>query len=63
MTQSELHRALSRTTGESVSRLRRMGFSLASPRVASEDDPHEAAPQIVDWDDLQAKRALAKARS
>ena len=49
MTESELYRALSETTGESISTLRRHGFSLV-------EAPVDLPPQTVDWDDLDAER-------
>ena len=63
MTQSELHRALSRATGEPVNRLRRLGFSLVSSRgTLPDDDLAESAPQVVDWDEVQVRRTKAAAQ-
>ena len=61
MTQSELHRALSRATGEPVGTLRRLGFSLLDNELQGpETDFPDAEPRVVDWDELEADRmALA----
>ena len=48
MTQAELDREVSRTTGESVTTIRSLGFSL--------DEPTEMEPLTVDWDALAAER-------
>ena len=48
MTQAELDREVSRTTGESVTTIRSLGFSL--------DEPTEMEPLTVDWDALDAER-------
>ena len=42
MTQSSLERSVARATGESVERIRRMGFSLLSPPAVSCAKPHRA---------------------
>ena len=52
MTQAELNRQISRRTGESLSTIRGMGFSPLMP-VPYE---HDAKPQTVDWDDVDAQR-------
>ncbi|HEY5314385.1 MAG TPA: hypothetical protein VIK18_17765 [Pirellulales bacterium] len=48
MTQRELECELSRATGESVSTIRSLGFSLV--------EPPELEPLTVDWDALAAQR-------
>ncbi len=48
MTQAELDREISRTTGESVGTIRNLGFSLIET-----PDPE---PLTVDWDALEAER-------
>lgn len=61
MNQSELHRSVSRATGESVRTIRRLGFSLCESGDARFDPPPaDSLPQIVDWDQLELDRmALA----
>jgi hypothetical protein len=61
MTQRELHRALSRATGESIGIIRRFGFSLVEPGASPLDaEATDLPPQIVDWDAVEAERvALA----
>jgi len=61
MTQSDLHRALARVTGESVRTIKRLGFSLLEPDLGQLDaEVPDLAPQAVDWDRLEADRmALA----
>lgn len=51
MHQSELNRSVARATGESVSRIARLGFLLADPGELIED-PHaeELGPWVLDWD-------------
>jgi hypothetical protein len=48
MTQRELERELAQATGESVSTIRSLGFSLV--------EPPELEPLTVDWDALAAQR-------
>ena len=48
MTHAQMERELSRTTGESLTTIRRRGFQLVEPPVPS--------PQLVDWDELDAER-------
>jgi hypothetical protein len=61
MNQRELDRALARATGESVRTIRRLGFSLLDVDCSDlASDASELAPQIIDWDSLEADRmALA----
>ena len=55
MTQSQLDRAVAAATGETLSTIRRRGFSVAeTPSIKTFDAPRE--PQIVDWDALDADR-------
>ena len=51
MFQSELNRSVARATGESVSRIARLGFLLADP-CEPIADPHaeELGPWVLDWD-------------
>jgi len=48
MTHNQMERELSRATGESLATIRRHGFQLVEPPMAS--------PQLVDWDELDADR-------
>jgi len=61
MTQAELEAAVSRSTGESLSTIRRRGFSIVVPGPSIyEPEPDEIAmPQMVDWDQVQARRHAA----
>ena len=50
MTQAQLDRAVARATGETLRTINAMGFvPLASNCV-------EREPQVVDWDELDARR-------
>ena len=55
MTQRQLNQFVSRLTGESMSTIRRMGFSVAEalPHDDYDDLPR---PQIVNWDRLDSTR-------
>ena len=48
MTHAQMERELARATGESLATIRRRGFQLVEPPMAS--------PQLVDWDELDADR-------
>ncbi len=48
MTHAQMERELSRTTGESLSTIRRRGFQLIEPPAVS--------PLTVDWDALDGDR-------
>jgi hypothetical protein len=48
VTQRELERQLARATGESISTIRKRGFSLVE---IPEPEPH-----VVDWDEMAANR-------
>ena len=56
MNQRLLHRAVARATGEALSTIRGMGFSVFDP--AGPRDGHDALPlpQTVNWDRLDADR-------
>ena len=56
MSQSEVDRAVADATGESLSTIRRRGFSLVTPLTLFDPDDTLAQPQIVDWDQLEADR-------
>lgn len=60
MNQSQLDRAVARATGESRDTIQRLGFSIADPQSVHYDpEPVRRAPQIVDWDELDARRRVA----
>ncbi|MCA9052200.1 MAG: hypothetical protein KDA75_00105 [Planctomycetaceae bacterium] len=57
MTRHELNRAVARATGETVSEIRRRGFSLIDP----DQDRFELSPppvdgQMIDWDQHDLER-------
>jgi hypothetical protein len=59
MTQQDLDLQVASTLGEDVREIRRRGFSIADPlEVAFDPDPDDypSAPQVVDWDSLEADR-------
>jgi hypothetical protein len=58
MTQAELNQAVSAATGESVSTIRRRGFSIVTPlKVFEPDDADEyAIPNVIDWDALEREQ-------
>ncbi|MGO9110056.1 MAG: hypothetical protein ACLP9L_12560 [Thermoguttaceae bacterium] len=53
MTQSQLDRAVARATGESLSIIRRIGFSFVDPAEPCDALPK---PRIVNWDRLDLQR-------
>ena len=61
MTQAELNRAVAKTTGETVSTIAEMGFSIADPSIV-EYDPEPAnlvdalEAKFIDWDRVDAER-------
>ena len=60
MTQSELNRAVSRATGETVTTIRSLGFDIADPDVVFHDpEPCDLDARVVDFDELAARRELA----
>lgn len=59
MTRRELHAAVAAATGESLSEIRRRGFSIADPaEVRFDPEPDQLIPQMIDWDDLPQRRTL-----
>jgi hypothetical protein len=58
MSQAEMERELAHKTGESISTIRRRGFSLVTPLRVFDPDADELAlpPQMVDWDQIEADR-------
>jgi hypothetical protein len=52
MTQFDLDFAVACATGESLSEIRRRGFSIADPtEVWFDPEPDQLVPQMIDWDD------------
>ena len=66
MTQSELNRAVARSTGDSISTIKHLGFVLADPdnpnaSLADADVDEGLGPNVIDWDELHERRyALAR---
>lgn len=58
MTQAEMEHEVANKMGESVSTIRRHGFSLVTPLRVFDPDVDELArpPQWVDWDQAEADR-------
>jgi hypothetical protein len=57
MRQTDLNRAVARATGETVSMVKSLGFSIEEPLFDVEpSDSTETGPNVVDWDSLQARR-------
>lgn len=52
MQQNDINRAVAHATGESVSRIKRIGFLLADPEAEFLDPDDElCGPQVIDWDE------------
>jgi hypothetical protein len=56
MTQVEMEREVAAKMGESVSTIRRHGFSLVTPLKVFDPDADDMPCQMVDWDQLEADR-------
>jgi hypothetical protein len=56
MKQSQLNRAVALATGEAVSTIRRMGFSIVDPTTADNDSDELPRPRTVNWDRVDANR-------
>lgn len=58
MTQSDLNRAVSRATGESIATIRRIGFLISEPEDdrTEEADDETFGPSVLDWDAVEAVR-------
>ena len=55
MTQQELDREVAKATGENLSEIRRLGFSIADPADVSFDpEPSDPADKYLDWDELES---------
>ena len=59
MTQKELDAAVATATGEDVSNIRSMGFSIADLLEVNFDPEPYYPPQVVDWDQLALERNVA----
>ena len=60
MNQSQLDRAVARATGENIHTIGQIGFSIADPESVHYDpEPSRKGPQVVDWDELDARRRAA----
>jgi hypothetical protein len=55
MTRSRIERAVARATGEAISTVKRLGFSLVETNVSGCDAP-PTCPNVVDWDALDQRR-------
>jgi len=57
MTQADLNRAVAVATGEPVSTISELGFSIADPDIVDHDpEPCDLPPSIIDWDELDISR-------
>jgi hypothetical protein len=57
MTQTQIDREVSMATGESLREIRHRGFSAADQLdVDFDPEPCRRRPQVVDWDQLDARR-------
>jgi hypothetical protein len=56
MQMTPLEEAVARATGESLREIRRRGFGLLNQSGATEPEPYDNLPNIVDWDELDAQR-------
>lgn len=52
----DLHREISRATGESVSTIAQMGFGLATPELIGFDPEPSELERFLDWDEVDATR-------
>lgn len=57
MQASELYRAVAEATGESVSTIRELGFSLAEEPSDELNDDVGFGPNVIDWDEVEFLRA------
>jgi len=56
MTQRDLNRAVAAATGETVSEINHLGFSLAMPEKVEFDPEPSELDQYLDWDQVDASR-------
>lgn len=59
MTQQELDVAVAQATGESLSEIRRHGFSLADPEQVVYDPEPIRRPRYINWDAYDRRRRVA----
>ncbi len=57
MQASDFHRAVAKATGESVSTIRQLGFSLVEEPSIDSDDEVRFGPNVIDWDEVEFLRA------
>ena len=57
MQASEIYRAVAEATGESVSTIRELGFSLVEEPSDELVDDVCFGPNVIDWDEVEALRA------
>jgi len=64
MRQADLNRSVARATGETVSRIARLGFIIADPGERI-DNPHseDLGPLVIDWDAMHQQRGEADAQT
>ena len=55
MTRSHIERAVARATGEAISTIKRLGFSLVETTAIGCNAP-PTCPNVVDWDALDQQR-------
>ncbi len=56
MHQSDLNRAVSRATGETVATIKRLGFLIADPDLDLDPHDEDLGPYVIDWDELETAR-------
>ena len=56
MQASEFYRAVAEATGESVSTIRQLGFSLVEDPSVDLDDEVCFGPNVIDWDEIEYLR-------
>ncbi|WDI42522.1 hypothetical protein [Bremerella sp. P1] len=57
MQASDFYRAVAQATGESVSTIRQLGFSLVDAPSEELDDEVCFGPNVIDWDEVEFLRA------
>ena len=56
MTHSEVEKAVALATGETRREIRRRGFSIVQSEITLDAEYGIRAPQMIDWDELDAMR-------
>jgi len=59
MTRNELERQLCDATGEALSQIRHLGFSVADPTDVDFDPEPYDRPHLVDWDTVEQRRNVS----